>query len=126
MDAKAACPETQEGVCDTNHKPYVTDLVAGMTSTPTSERTSPVAGKARIAMGTCITCGNKYDQTFDVHLNGNKFTFDSFECAIQKLAPICKHCGCRIIGHGVQADNQIFCCAHCAAEQGVTEVTDRV
>ncbi|HKB23086.1 MAG TPA: hypothetical protein VKC99_09940 [Methyloceanibacter sp.] len=29
-------------------------------------------------------------------------TFDSFECAIQALAPACPNCGNRIIGHGVQ------------------------
>lgn len=29
--------------------------------------------------------------------------FDSFECAIHRLAPVCEHCGCKIIGHGLQA-----------------------
>jgi hypothetical protein len=30
------------------------------------------------------------------------------------MAPVCEHCGCKVIGHGVQADGQFFCCAHCA------------
>jgi hypothetical protein len=30
------------------------------------------------------------------------------------LAPACTHCGCSIIGHGVEMDGQLFCCAHCA------------
>src|SRR5438034_1071911 len=42
-------------------------------------------------------------------------TFDSFECAIHAVAaPACEHCGCRIIGHGVEADGRMFCCANCA------------
>jgi Rieske Fe-S protein len=52
-------------------------------------------------------------------------TFDSFECAIHALAPTCDHCGCRVIGHGLEADGSIFCCAHCAQEQGVTQLADR-
>jgi Rieske Fe-S protein len=31
------------------------------------------------------------------------------------MAPVCEHCGCRIIGHGVQAGGRFFCCAHCAS-----------
>jgi hypothetical protein len=46
-------------------------------------------------------------------------TFDSFECAIQKMAPVCVHCRCRIIGHGVEHGDRIFCCAHCAEMAGV-------
>jgi hypothetical protein len=30
-----------------------------------------------------------------------------------------------VIGHGVEADSRIFCCAHCAAEAGVTGLADR-
>jgi hypothetical protein len=31
--------------------------------------------------------------------------FDSFECAIHMLAPVCPHCGCRVIGHGVEHED---------------------
>jgi hypothetical protein len=41
------------------------------------------------------------------------------------LAPRCEHCGCMIIGHGLEADDKIFCCAHCAAEAGVSGLADR-
>jgi hypothetical protein len=51
--------------------------------------------------------------------------FDSFECAIHRMAPTCEHCGCRVIGHGVQADNRVFCCAHCAQESGAQGIRDR-
>jgi hypothetical protein len=63
---------------------------------------------------TCHSCGNSYEATFDVLKDGRAFTFDSFECAIAALAPTCKHCGMRVIGHGVEASGKIFCCAHCA------------
>jgi len=77
-------------------------------------------------MGTCEVCGNQYDKTFEVVMDGGRHTFDSFECAIHALAPRCDHCGCRIIGHGVEAaDGVIFCCAHCAEHKGITTLKDR-
>jgi hypothetical protein len=77
-------------------------------------------------MAQCETCGNEYDKAFEVHIAGTSHTFDSFECAIQTLAPTCGHCGCRIIGHGVEANGEMYCCAHCAAKQGIGEAHDRV
>jgi hypothetical protein len=67
-------------------------------------------------MAKCDTCGNEYHSTFQVMRNGDRYTFDSFECAIQKMAPTCEHCGCRIVGHGVEGQGKIFCCAHCVRE----------
>lgn len=85
-------------------------------NTPMSERT---------AMATCETCGNTYDKSFEVVMDGDRHTFDSFECAIQALAPRCLNCGCRVIGHGMEADGQVFCCAHCANHAGKPELQDR-
>ena len=76
-------------------------------------------------MAVCDVCGNDYDKAFQVISGGETSTFDSFECAIQALAPVCAHCGCRVIGHGVEADNTIYCCAHCAKRSGVRGVDDR-
>jgi hypothetical protein len=76
-------------------------------------------------MATCEVCGNEYDKAFEVTRDGESHTFDSFECAIHALAPRCAHCGCAIIGHGVEADGNVFCCAHCASEAGVEGVADR-
>ena len=76
-------------------------------------------------MGRCEKCGNEYDKTFEVIINSQRHVFDCFECAIQALAPRCRHCGCRIIGHGVEADDTFYCCAHCAERTGVTSVKDR-
>jgi hypothetical protein len=77
-------------------------------------------------MAKCEVCGNDYDKSFTVSMQGRTHTFDSFECAVHKLAPTCTHCGCRIIGHGVEANGAFYCCAHCAHESGVRGVDDRV
>ena len=77
-------------------------------------------------MGTCEICGNKYDKAFTLTTHdGATHTFDSFECAIQGVAPTCDHCGCRIVGHGMEAGKQMFCCAHCARQSGANGVSDR-
>lgn len=78
-------------------------------------------------MKPCATCGNDYDKAFQITTSGGEtMYFDSFECAIHRLAPICTHCGCRVIGHGTESkDGLIFCCAHCATQAGVTGVDDR-
>ena len=76
-------------------------------------------------MKPCEVCGNEYRHSFEVRsADDQTFTFDCFECAIQKLAPTCDHCGCRVIGHGVEANGVIYCCAHCAREMGITAVVD--
>ncbi|MDX1952935.1 MAG: hypothetical protein SFY81_12205 [Verrucomicrobiota bacterium] len=62
----------------------------------------------------------------EIVFNGISHYFDCFECAIHTLAPTCGHCGCKIIGHGIEAAGTMFCCAHCAARQGVNSVRDRV
>ncbi|MEP7067908.1 MAG: hypothetical protein ABI789_01655 [Usitatibacter sp.] len=77
-------------------------------------------------MARCDCCGNDYDKSFQViAADGRKMTFDSFECAIHKMAPACEHCGMKIIGHGLEKSGRMFCCDHCAQKSGVTELRDR-
>jgi len=76
-------------------------------------------------MPKCETCGNDYDKTFQVVKDGKSHTFDSFECAIQALAPKCTHCGVRIIGHGLESKGKFYCCDHCAEKAGVKGLKDR-
>jgi hypothetical protein len=73
----------------------------------------------------CEVCGNDYDKAFQVSMSGKEHTFDSFECAIEALAPRCNHCRCRIIGHGVEQGSGMYCCAHCAKESGAHAMRDR-
>lgn len=75
-------------------------------------------------MATCDTCGNDYHNSFDVTMHGETYTFDSFECAIHKLAPTCDHCGVKIIGHGLEANGIYYCCDHCSEKAGVTGLRD--
>jgi hypothetical protein len=78
-------------------------------------------------MATCDVCGNDYDKAMEITVaGGSSGTFDSFECAIHALAPTCAHCGCRIIGHGVEAGDSMYCCAHCASHEGAEGLADRV
>lgn len=78
-------------------------------------------------MATCEVCGNDYDKAFEVVAAGQRHTFDSFECAIHLMAPVCEHCGCKVIGHGIEVDERFFCCAHCARHAtGTEEARDRV
>ena len=76
-------------------------------------------------MKTCELCGNVYDKCIDVVLDGSTHSFDCFECAIQALAPLCQRCSCRVIGHGVESNGRIYCCAHCASREGVSALRDR-
>ncbi len=77
-------------------------------------------------MARCEVCGNDYDKAFTMVMAGKEHVFDSFECAINALAPTCAHCGCRIIGHGVEAQEEIYCCASCADHAGVKGIRDRL
>jgi hypothetical protein len=76
-------------------------------------------------MGTCDNCGNHYVRTFEIRWGTEVHEFDSFECAIHVLAPTCDHCGTPIVGHGLESDNRMYCCAHCARQQGTTVLRDR-
>jgi hypothetical protein len=77
-------------------------------------------------MGRCEQCGNDYDKSFEVTMDGERHTFDSFECAMQVLAPSCATCGVRIVGHGMEQQGTYYCCDHCAEKAGVTGLRDRV
>ena len=59
-------------------------------------------------MAKCEHCGNDYDKTFEIRFKDKTHVFDSFECAIHVIAPECDHCGCKIIGHGVENGAEYF------------------
>ncbi|MCP1200231.1 hypothetical protein [Notoacmeibacter sp. MSK16QG-6] len=77
-------------------------------------------------MAQCEQCGNDYSRAFQVTMDGKTHTFDSFECAITALAPTCPQCDARVIGHGVEKGDTVYCCAHCAEMDGVTGLNDSV
>jgi len=77
-------------------------------------------------MARCEVCGNEYDKAFEVHVAGDRHVFDSFECAIHSLAPVCESCGCKVVGHGTEADGAFYCGAHCASQEGESGARDRL
>ncbi|MEX2581938.1 MAG: hypothetical protein WD766_01615 [Gemmatimonadota bacterium] len=77
-------------------------------------------------MARCEVCGNDYHLSFEVVAAGNRHVFDSFECAIHKLAPICDHCGVKIAGHGIEGEGTFYCCAHCARQAGEKGAVDHI
>ena len=77
-------------------------------------------------MAVCEVCGNEYDKAMEITVAGATHVFDSFECAIHALAPTCANCGISIVGHGIEGNGSIFCCAHCAQKAGVSGAKDRV
>ncbi len=76
-------------------------------------------------MARCDCCGNEYDKAMTITVGDETSTFDCFECAIHMLAPECEHCGCRIIGHGLESNGGMFCCASCARKEGEDALRDR-
>jgi hypothetical protein len=77
-------------------------------------------------MPRCDVCHNEYDKAFTVEFRGSSYTFDSIECAAHRIAPRCAHCECLVLGHGVEVDGTIYCCANCARAFGDHGITDRV
>ena len=70
-------------------------------------------------MAVCVVCKNDYWLAFEIRtVSGDSYTFDSFECAMEKLAPRCEYCTVRIVGHGVEVSGKFFCCANCARRDG--------
>jgi hypothetical protein len=61
-----------------------------------------------------------------VIISGRSRVFDTFECAIHALAPTCPSCDCRINGHGVEKEGEIFCCVHRASAAGPMELKDHI
>ncbi len=78
-------------------------------------------------MAQCEVCGNDYNRAFQVMLpQGGTHIFDSFECAASALAPRCAQCNTRILGHGLEANETMYCCANCARKAGVQQLRDHV
>jgi hypothetical protein len=101
------------------------DIAIGSVDGSTVQPGSSPLAQGTQAVDRCEHCGNRYDKTFSVVMDGTPHVFDSFECAIYALAPRCAHCQCTVIGHGVESQGRIFCCVHCAESMGVAGLSDR-
>jgi hypothetical protein len=65
-------------------------------------------------MAMCEVCHNVSEHPMQIRVGHTKYLFDCFECAIQKLAPVCRTCGCRVIGHATEMGAEVYCSTHCA------------
>jgi hypothetical protein len=74
----------------------------------------------------CEVCGNDYHRPLKVSIGEQSHVFDCFDCAVEKLAPRCSVCNTRIMGHGLEAESSIYCCVHCAEQDGVRGFVDHV
>jgi hypothetical protein len=72
------------------------------------------AAPGAAAPAVCETCGSERLNPMLVTVDGVTHVFDSFECAIERLAPRCRACGCRVIGHGVHSHGAVYCSGRCA------------
>ncbi len=77
-------------------------------------------------MQRCEICNNEYDRAFMITTDDGEHMYDCFECAIEGLAPRCGHCNVRVIGHGIQSEHRVYCCAHCARAEGHDMAIDNV
>lgn len=57
----------------------------------------------------CDTCGNHYDNSLDIAFNSKK----CYECAMNALAPSCRFCESKIVGHRIEENNLNSYCAYC-------------
>ena len=72
----------------------------------------------------CARCAER--QAFSETMSGGSAgTFDSFERAIHALALVWEYCGCKVIGHGVEAEGSFYWRVHCAGMAGASGVADR-
>jgi hypothetical protein len=74
--------------------------------------TKPVPGIENTPV--CETCGSERMNPLLVTMDGVTHAFDTFECAIERLAPRCRACGRHVIGHGVRGHGAVYCCERCA------------
>lgn len=78
-------------------------------------------------MAKCEVCGTAYQKSFQVVADGVTHTFDCFDCAISKLAPVCDYCGVRVTGRGVEGvRNTLYCGANCVKAAGAMKASDRL
>lgn len=67
--------------------------------------------------GRCVNCGVNIEKDYILFINGAEFTFDSFECAVNFVAPRCANCNTIIMGHGIKSAEDIYCSTFCSQNE---------
>ncbi|MFA6237893.1 MAG: hypothetical protein WC635_11235 [Bacteriovorax sp.] len=61
----------------------------------------------------CMNCGVNIEKDYILFINGTEFTFDSFECAINFVAPRCANCNTIVMSRGLRSGEEVFCSDSC-------------
>ncbi len=69
------------------------------------------------------SAGNDYARSFEVRRDGKTWVFDSFECAIQAVAPRCVHCSCVGDRPWRRSRHQDFSAAHTVQRKVATSAS---
>lgn len=70
----------------------------------------------------CVNCGFNIEKDYILFINGTEYTFDSFECAVNFVAPRCANCNSIIMGHGIKYSDEIFCSQICSKDENHSPV----
>ncbi|MGZ3789008.1 MAG: hypothetical protein ACXVLQ_10815 [Bacteriovorax sp.] len=70
----------------------------------------------------CVNCGFNIEKDYILFINGTEYTFDSFECAINFVAPRCASCHAIIMGRGVHVGGEIYCSPTCSCSENFSPV----
>lgn len=70
----------------------------------------------------CLNCGEDIEKDYILFINGTEYTFDSFECAVNFMAPRCCNCNSVIMGHGIRTEGEIYCSKSCANSENYNQV----
>jgi hypothetical protein len=62
----------------------------------------------------CEVCGNPISGGVRLIADGMTHVFDSFQCAIHRLAPECEYCGCKVLGRPTVVGRSAYCDEWCA------------
>lgn len=62
----------------------------------------------------CVNCGVTIEKDYILFINGTEFTFDSFECAVNFVAPRCANCNTIVMGRGVPVEGDLYCSTTCS------------
>ena len=68
----------------------------------------------------------RMNKAFEIVVGGERHTFDSFEWQSTRWRLFARTAIAGLVGHGVEANGQIFCCVHGARAFGTTQLKDRV
>jgi hypothetical protein len=66
-----------------------------------------------VPVARCEVCGYVTRSGIRIIQGGVTHLFDSYQCAITRLAAECTHCGCRILGRPVEVHQRAYCSQEC-------------